>query len=134
MLILLLILLSVSILLEGTMTTLPFVLIVLLISGIARRSTMVFSLAFFAGLILDLLTVRLLGSTALFFLLFLFLIFLYQKKYEINSYPFVLVSSFAGAILYLNFFDYNSVFVQAGISSVIALILFSGFKIAKINL
>jgi hypothetical protein len=49
---------------------------------------------------------------------------LYQRKYEINSYPFVIFSSLAGAYAYLLLFGRASIF-QAGVCSVLATVLFT---------
>src|SRR6185436_14584869 len=96
--------------LEGTITTLPLVLIYLLCLTILKRDGGVFFVAFLAGIFLDLLMVRALGLSSLFFSLFLFLILLYQRKYEIHSYPFVAASSFLGSVGFLTVFGYGNIF------------------------
>jgi cell shape-determining protein MreD len=118
-------LLIISILLEGTITTLPLVIICLLCWTIVRRDTSVFPAAFFAGLLLDTLTVHRVGGASIFLLALVFLILLYQRKYEINSYPFVLAASFLGSGLFLMVFSYNNVLLQAMIGSLIAVVLFA---------
>ena len=124
------VLLAFSIFLEGTITTLPLVLVCLLCMTILRRDWVVFPAAFFAGLLLDTLLVRQLGGSSIFFLVYVFLIFLYKRKYEINSYQFVFTASFFGSILFLLAFGYNNVFLQAVISSFIAVVLFMVLKIS----
>lgn len=116
-----------AVLLEATVTTLPVVAVLLLCYGIAKKEN-AFIIAFVAGLLLDIFTLRPLGETSLFLLLFLFLVFLYQRKYEINSYPFVIVSSFLGAYVYLMLFGSTSV-TKAMICSVIATVLFAGLSL-----
>ena len=128
MVVILLFFLILTLFLEGTVTTLPLVLLCLLVWSILRQDIHVFVAAFFAGLALDIFAVRLLGSTSLFFLIFIFLILLYQKKYEINSYPFMLVSSFFGSVGFLVLFGYAHVFEQALLSSMIAVGIFAGFR------
>lgn len=128
----LLTLLLIALFLQGTVTTVPLALVVLLISGIHVKQK-AFILAFFAGLLLDILLIRNLGITSLFFLIFSALFMLYQRKYEINSYPFVLVSSFAGSYLYLLLFERASI-LQAGISCIIAVVLFAIIKITKFSI
>lgn len=120
-----LILLTSAVLLEGTVTTLPLVLVCLLCFLIIKRSRIIFYSALIAGLILDLFTLQPLGSSALYFIVFLYLVILYKKKYEINSYPFVIVSAFLGSFLFLLLFGYANALISAGISSGIAVILFT---------
>jgi len=117
-----------SVLLEGTVTTLPLVLISLLCFTLRKRSDSIFPIAFGAGLLLDLLRVRVLGLSSLFFILFLFLVLLYQRKYEINSYPFVAVSAFLGSLGFLGIFGGENSLMQSLISALLAVILFSGMK------
>lgn len=130
-------LLFILVLLEGTVTTLPLVFVFLLCALIVKRRRMVFYAAFIAGLFLDLFTVRTIGSEIIFFLLFFYLVLLYQKKYEINSYPFVMVSSFVGSYLFLLIFGYGIQLGKAFISCIFAVIIFAGlslkFKVQNYN-
>lgn len=125
---LLLVLLIISIFLEGTVTTLPLVLVCLLCLTIYKRGTVVFPIAFLAGLLLDLLLVRTIGPSSLFFIIFVFLILLYQRKYEINSYPFVAAAGFLGSAIFLLLFSNGNWFWQAVISSVIAIVFFGTLR------
>ncbi|HVF69868.1 MAG TPA: hypothetical protein VNA13_04880 [Xanthomonadales bacterium] len=116
--------LAVFTLLEGTVTTIPLVFISLLCSLIVIRKRGVFYTAFFAGLLLDLLTVRAIGSTFLFLLLFFYVMLLYRKKYEIVSFPFIIVSTFIGGYLYLLIFAGVGSMALSAICSIIAVVLF----------
>lgn len=89
---------------------------------------MVFVIAFIAGIFLDIFALRSLGGTSIFLLIFVLLILLYQRKYEIYSYYFVIVASFIGAALFLAIFGYADIFVHAVISACIAVALFAGIK------
>jgi hypothetical protein len=120
---LLIILLILSIILEGTITTLPLVFVCLVCLTILMRSQMLFVLAFLSGFFLDAFTLQRIGSSSIFLLVAVLLILLYQRKYEINTYPFVLLASFAGAFFYLLIFGYGSVIWLAVLSSVIAVLL-----------
>jgi len=126
-------LLIVSIFLEGTVTILPLVLICLFILTIFMRNLFLFILAFVAGMLLDVFALRQVGQTSIFLLLIVFLLLLYQRKYEINSYPFVLISSFVGSLVFLLLFGYGNVIVLAVLSSVIGVVLFGirRFFVAK---
>ncbi len=127
----LLIILFIVTLLEGTITTLPLVLIVLLCGLIINKRRTVFYAAFVSGLLLDIFLLQTPGGSALFLLLFLYLILLYQKKYEINSYPFVAVSSFVGSYLYLFIFGHSNILPLAVISCIIAFVLLAVGRFAK---
>lgn len=122
--VLFLILLIIAIFLEGSVISLPLVLVFLLCLAIWKRDGIAFPIAFAAGLLLDILVVRTIGMSSLFFVVFVFLIFLYQRKYEINSYPFVAFAAFFGSIVFLLIFGYRGWFWQSLISSLIASILF----------
>ncbi|MEK7450935.1 MAG: hypothetical protein AAB662_03310 [Patescibacteria group bacterium] len=102
----------------------PIVLVLLIFLAFERK-TWIFFLAFFGGIILDLMLFRFLGATSLFLAAFIFLIFLYENKFEIYTLPFVLIVSFVGSALYLVIFGYNYIFQQAIVSSIIAVLLFA---------
>lgn len=122
-------LLFISIILEATITTIPLVFITLFCFLIFRRNGIIFPFAFFAGLILDIVLLRVPGTTGIFYLLVLLLVSLYQRKYEIYSAPFVAVASFFGSLLFLNVFHYEQIFLQTVISTIIAVILFTVIRL-----
>lgn len=96
---------------QGSITTLPLLLIVLLLLYIFYRHEIVFLLAFISGVILDSLLVRSVGQSSIFFLSFLFLVFLYQRKFEISSYYFIFFSLFGGSCFYFFlFYGYINIF------------------------
>lgn len=114
--------------LEGTMTTLPLVFLCLVILTIFMRNLFLFVLAFLAGIFLDAFALRPVGETSIFLLLFVFLLLLYQRKYEINSYPFVFIASFVGALIYLLIFGYQHAYWLASLSAVFAVFVFGIFR------
>lgn len=124
-----LILLFFAILLEASITTVPLVLDILLVLYILKRKPWVFAAAFISGIFLDLFLVRTLGQSSVFFLIFLFIISLYGRKFEIVSSYFVLFSSFVGSLLFLKIFGYDYVFQQALISAIFSTLLFKGVKL-----
>ncbi len=126
MFLVLLLALFIAILLEATIIVLPISFVLLLCYSILNRTEKVFLSAFFTGLVLDLFTVRQVGVSSIFFLVFFGLVLLYQRKYEIRSYPFVVVSSFAGSYLYLLLFQEGSwILFSATVSSIIALMIYA---------
>ena len=125
-------LLIIALLLEGTVISLPLVLVCLLCLTIWKREGFIFPIAFVAGFFLDILRLQTPGLSSLFFVTFVFLIFLYQRKYEINSYPFVIFGAFFGALGFALVFGKENIFGQALISSVVASILFMILRIRSI--
>ncbi len=126
-------LLILAILLEGTVTTIPLILVCLLLLTILRRGAFVFLTAFFAGLVWDVLTLHRVGGASIFLLVFVFLILLYQRKYEINSYPFVFASSFLGGLLFLTIFGNSGAISEALVGSMIAGVLFTVVSLKKLS-
>lgn len=120
--------LFIALFLEGTVTTLPLVLIVLLCLTIYRRDAIVFPVAFVSGIILDILIVQTIGVSSLFFAVMICMILLYQRKYEINSYPFVFFASLLGSFGYLLLFERGSFLIDGFVGSIIALLFFASFR------
>lgn len=124
----------IALLLEGTVTNLPLVFIALVIVTIAMRNLFLFLLAFISGIFLDAFALRPLGETSIFLLLCVFLMLLYQRKYEINSYPFVFLASFVGSLIYLLLFGYSNAFGLAGASIIVSLLLFMVYRLQSKNI
>jgi hypothetical protein len=112
------------VLLEGGVSSLPLLLVLFLCALIVRRVWWIFPLAVLSGILLDVMQLRNLGETSLFFVVFLLLISLYERKYETNSLVFVGVSSFFGSLVYLVLFGYHAVVLQSIISCLLAAVLF----------
>lgn len=117
----------------GAITTLPAPLILLLCYAVVFKRSWVFALAFFTGLFLDIIFVRILGQTSTSFLIFIFIVFLYERKFEIQSKPFVFFAAFLGSIGYLLVFGYNHVLEQSLASSLIAVLLFNRLNKFKVQ-
>lgn len=117
-----------AVLLEATLTTLPLTLVVLLSFAVTTQSNNTLLFAFIAGFVLDILLLRIIGATSLFFTLFFLLIFLYKRKYEIATMPFIIFSSFFGSALYSKLFGLEYPMVQAFIGMLFAGIVFSIMK------
>lgn len=124
----------IALLLEGTVTSLPLVFVALVIVTIAMRNLFLFLLAFISGIFLDAFALRPLGETSIFLLLCVFLILLYQRKYEINSYPFVFLASFVGSLIYLLIFGYRNPFGLAVASIIVGFLLFMVYRLHTKNL
>jgi len=117
--------------LQATLTTLPVVLIILLLCYIYCREEWVFFLSFTAGIFLDLMQVRVVGLESIFFLFFLFFVFLYQRKFEIGSYYFIFLILFLGSFLYGVTFAFSHAFFMAIVTAVGG--IFSFWVVQKIQ-
>lgn len=113
-----------AIILEGSLTFLPLVFLVLLVLAVKEKESWIFSAAFFAGIILDVFYLKTVGTTSIFFLSFLFLLLLYQRKFEIATYTFIAVSSFLGSFIFMIILGINTPFMEALASVFIGLLLF----------
>jgi len=118
-------LLILSVFLEGTLTSLPLVLLSLILLTVLKRDRRVFGIAFLSGIFLDLLLVRSLGQTSVFFLIMVLFIFLYERKYEITSLLFVSMGTLISATLYFFVFPTPEGFVQIISVTLLAVVLFS---------
>ncbi len=117
-------LLIVALYVESIFTTLPVVLMTLVLITIFSKDHIVFSLAFLFGVLLDSLLVRHIGQTSVIFLFSVLLIFLYERKFETRSLPFVVGSSFVLSFFYLLFYQSPQIFLQIVTSSILTSFFF----------
>lgn len=114
-------------------TTIPLPITFLAVCAVVLRKSWVFFAAFGLGLFLDLILVRSLGYTSLIFTIFIFIIRLYERKFETRTVTFVFISTFLGSLIYLLIFGYNNVLTQLLVSALVAILLFktlnSKFKV-----
>lgn len=120
--------LIVAILLEATIITVPLTLLIIIFTAVIFKNNDVFYLGFLSGLLLDILTLGTIGLTSAFFVLFVMLIFLYQKKFEIESLSFITISSFSGSVIYL-FLTSSSILIPQAVLA--TFIMFSSFLVFK---
>lgn len=113
-----------SLYLQVTITTLPLMFLVILIFWIISRDTFIFLAAFFVGIVFDILRLGEIGTTSLFFVLFLLVIVLYKRKLEVGTFPFVFFFSFLGAFLFLSLFGNTYVFLQSVITALLSVSIF----------
>lgn len=110
--------------LEGTVTTLPLVSIYLLTLFALKKREGIFLAAFLSGIALDLMLVNTLGMRSLFFILSLFVLKTYEKKFETQTLPFVFLVTFLGSIIYFTIFHSALAFTQTAVSLAIAGVIF----------
>ncbi|KKQ34918.1 MAG: hypothetical protein US51_C0022G0005 [Microgenomates group bacterium GW2011_GWA2_37_6] len=123
--------LAAAVFLESSITTLPLVLSVILFSSVVLRKNEVFLLSFISGLFLDILAFRTIGLSSLYLVLFVFVIFLYEKKFEIETLYFVGLFSFLGSAGYLFLIGSKGGLIQASVMTLITALSFLIFKISN---
>jgi hypothetical protein len=123
--------LFISILLESTITTLPLTLLVILFASVWIRKSDVFLIAFVAGVFLDVLAFKNIGWSSLYFVIFVYAIFLYQKKFEIMTLNFITIAGFIGSFGYLYIFGASNIILQSLVCAIIS--SFSFFVFRKTN-
>jgi hypothetical protein len=116
--------LALSFILEGTITTLPLVLISFLILMIFLRLKFLFWIALFSGILLDVFLQRPLGATSLILIIFLFVIVLYENKFEASTNYFILITAFLGSLIYLFLLGVQHFLIQSVAASLLALGVF----------
>lgn len=109
---------------EGSVFKFPLILDLLVVMYVTKRESWIFTVAFFAGILLDVVFVRAFGLTSLFLLLSLFLVFLYEKKYEITTKEFVFFFLLFSGLVYFKLFDNQLVVFSSMFNSLFAVLLF----------
>lgn len=112
---------------EVTFVQLPLVLIVLILYAVIFQDLWIFPVALVTGMILDSLLFRLLGSSSMFFLCILFLVFLYKQKYEIKTVVFVGIITTISSTIYMLIFGYSILALQILASIFLSIVLFLGY-------
>lgn len=119
------VLLLISLILESSLTTIPLVFVVLLCLTVVYKENFLFILAFIFGVLLDILSFNTIGVSSTFFVASIFLVLIYQKKFEITTYPFVLIASFLGSFSFLFLLGFSDLRIfQSLISSFLGVSLF----------
>ncbi len=107
------------------------VLIILLLLTAKLGDKTIFLVAFVSGLFLDLLQLRPLGQTSLFLTIFVFIVLLYERKFQIRTLPFVFISAFLGSFAYLSIFGGSQIFLTALITASLSAVTFKAITIWK---
>jgi rod shape-determining protein MreD len=109
----------IAILLEASIITVPLVLLIILFASVVNPKNEMFTIAFFSGLILDIFGFGTIGFSSLYFTLMVLIIFLYRKKYEIESINFIAIFSFIASFIYLLIQGSSNIFFQSILASII---------------
>lgn len=113
-----------SLILQASYTSIPLLPGVLLLLHLFKRAEWVFVFALVLGVLLDIVLVRKIGISSLFFIGFLTIISIYERKLEIYTKEFVGIVSFLGGVGYLLILGENNVLFQAGLGSLVSVLLF----------
>jgi rod shape-determining protein MreD len=117
-----------AILLEVSVTTLPLTLLIILFLAVMKQGNEVFLIAFLAGLALDIFGFGRLGFSSLYFTFIVFLVYLYQKKFEIETVHFMILFSFFGSLIYLFLEGTGNFVFQSIFSTFLVFISFMVFR------
>lgn len=120
--------LLISILFESIFTTIPLTLLIILFITIVLRDSDIFIFAFLSGLLLDILAFRNPGISSVIFITLITLIFLYQRKFEIESFNFMVLISFSGTLVYLFIIGASNLIFQTLFSTLLVSFSYLVFK------
>lgn len=107
----------------SAITTIPLAIALLVVATVVFKKSWVLFAALGIGLFLDLFLLRPLAQTSLFFVIFVFVIWLYERKFETQTLTFVFISTFLGSLIYMIVFGYNNVLLQSLVSALLGILL-----------
>ena len=100
-------------LLQGAFLPLNLVLLTVLIFAAFKANRQALWVAFWSGLILDLVQGTVFGLSAIIFLIFTFLLILYSKRFEPTHWVFLSFFVFVGSFLYSLVFWHHLAWIQS---------------------
>lgn len=124
---------SLCLFLESSILMLPLVLLIILLFGVLYKQTWIFLAAFLLGIFLDILTFGRIGESSIFFLSVMGIVFLYERKFEIQSIPFISIFSFISTLIYGCIFASSFFFWQAIVMAILGGGMFYVLSIFNIN-
>jgi len=113
--------------LQGSLFSFPLVFVFLQNIAIKRKTEWIFPFAFILGVILDSFYLKTLGTTSLFLILFLFAVFTYERKFEIDNLTFIFISSFLGGMVLFMLLNEPGVLFKSLLTSIFAVFLFKAW-------
>lgn len=132
MLIIFILLTLIAVVFSG-ITTIPLSVGLLAVSTVLFQKSWVFFLAFGLGLFLDLTLIRPLGYTSLMFAIFVFTLFLYERKFETQTRTFIFFATFLGSLVYLKIFGGSYLLLQAFASALSSILLLKILHFGKLR-
>ena len=118
-------LLTLALILEVSSFSLPLVFVVLVAVSVVLKDNFSFFAAVLFGLLLDVLTFQTIGITSAFFTILVFIIFSYQKKFEITTNYFVVFSCFLASVCFILLYGYSNLILGSLVSVLVGLLVFN---------
>ncbi len=115
--------------LETSFFSFPLVLGGILLLSVLYKEYWIFLVAFVIGILLDVLMFQVAGGSSLFFTVLLGVLFLYERKYEIQSMPFVTIFTFLASLIYGFIFHEQHEFLEAIMVTVLIAGVFYGLSL-----
>jgi hypothetical protein len=109
---------------SSTLSTIPFLVGLLVAFSVVFRKSWIFYLALIIGIFLDLIYLRNLGFSSLALCIYVFILFLYERKFETRTAAFVFMATFLGSLIYLKIFSFQQIFLSALLNAIFAAIFF----------
>lgn len=113
-----------ALLVESTILQVPLILILLVLFFVICKDARIFPLAFGMGLLIDIFLFKPVGVSSIFFISFLFFVSLYDRKYEIRTLPFIMLSILIGSLLYGLLMGYIHLVISLSLSLLLAVCLY----------
>ncbi|OGH17240.1 MAG: hypothetical protein A3C30_01385 [Candidatus Levybacteria bacterium RIFCSPHIGHO2_02_FULL_40_18] len=118
--------LFISLFLESTVISFPFIFLISLIYYIFYPSTRTLITAVLAGLFIDILSVSIIGQTSLAILISYLLIEFYKKAFDTRDWRILLILLFTATYIYSNIFPYeNNLLIYLSLFVSIGIIIFN---------
>lgn len=114
-----------TIFLQAGVIGIPLALGFLVMMWILYQESWVIVTAFLAGILIDIVSFHMLGASSIFFLATFFLIQLYQRKFEIQSLPFVGTSVFVVSLFYGAIYIQKSSFFGAFLTALLTTCIYT---------
>lgn len=111
-------------LLQSSFTTLPFVVATFVLLATFYRKDWVVFVAFLCGILFDIMSFKTIGATSIFLVAMIFLIYVYQNKFEIGNYRFVFISVFVSSFFFLFFMNFNNIFSPSLFMGLVSSVVF----------
>jgi hypothetical protein len=121
---LVLIFLLCSLILESSILNLPLILLVLIPLTVIYRNYLIFIVAIIFGILLDILSFKSIGASSIFFCTFIFLILMYDRRFEITTNYFIIFASFFGSLSFIIFYGYHNIILGTMISVAIGVLVY----------
>ena len=122
------ILLFLALTVEAWAISLPLVMLVLIPVTVIYKDNLLFVLAFVFGILLDMLSFKTIGYSSAFFCILIFLILMYERKFEIHSNYFVIFAAAISSLFFGVFYNYPNIFLGTIVSTILAVTIYMLFK------